>query len=153
MLWFFRAVILAVLPASFLIYRSRLLTLTAFKYIKMHQSDREGLAYKKSIKILNYFFIFPTLRKMDYMAYISYKLMNRDRYEIRGETLSSIIMLLVVFFRLWNTEIEPFILPWEYLMLISMLLFQRQGVFLIKVTVFIPVSIIYAFTNCFCRRN
>ena len=92
-------------------------------FIKMHQSSREGLAYKKSIRLLNYLFIFPALRHMDYMQYVRWKQFNKDRYLIRSEILSNAIILLVIFFRVWNTEIEPFILPWGYIMLISMLLF------------------------------
>ena len=51
--WISKGVIIAVLPACFFIYRSRLLSLTAFKNIKMHQGRRKGIAYNQTIQVMN----------------------------------------------------------------------------------------------------
>ena len=71
--WLFRAVIFAVLPAAALIYRGRLLSMTVFMFVKMHQGSRKGLAYSKSIELLNYFFIGSKLRRLNYIQYITFR--------------------------------------------------------------------------------
>ena len=106
--WVFRAVILAILPSAVFIYRSRLLSMVAFKRIKMHQGHREGIAYSRWIEVLNYLFIVSGLRKLNYIEYITFKNKNKYAYELLGETSAYIILLLVIFFRSWNSQIEPF---------------------------------------------
>lgn len=68
-----------------------------------------------------------------------------------GEYAAYIILFLIIFFRIWNHIIEPFVLPWEYIIVISMLLFQKQVMFLLKVGLFLPTSIILTFVTC-CRH-
>lgn len=151
--WLFRAVIFAVLPAAALIYRGRLLSMTVFMRVKMHQGSRKGLAYSKSIELLNYFFIGSKLRRLNYIQYITFRQKHKHSYERLGEYAVAFIMVIIVWFRFWNTKIDPFMLPWEYLMLIGMLLFQKQACFLIKIIVFIPVAIIFPIINCVKRCN
>ena len=72
---------------------------------------------------MNYIFLWSSLRRLNYIEYISFKQKNKHSYERLGEYAVVFTMLIILFFRLWNTEIDPFMLPWEYLMLIGMLLF------------------------------
>ena len=48
--YFIKFLVIAVLPASVLIYRSRLLTLQAFVMLKKHQGNRQGLAYNPCLQ-------------------------------------------------------------------------------------------------------
>ena len=102
-MWLFRGVIIAILPSACLIYRSRLLSMVAFKSIKMHQGHREGVAYSRWIEVLNYLFIVSHLRKLNYIDYITFKNRNKYAYERLGEFSAALIILLVLFFRLWST--------------------------------------------------
>ena len=68
-----------------------------------------------------------------------------------GEYAAYIILFLIIFFRIWNHIIEPFVLPWEYILIISMLLFQKQFMFIAKIGIFIPTSIIFAIVTC-CKN-
>ena len=105
---------------AILIYRSRLLTLEAFKQIKMHQGRRQGVAYSSTINFLNFIMIEPSLRKRNYIEYIVYSKNREKSWVLMREYFSITIICIVIFFRLWNTEIDPFILPWEYIALIAM---------------------------------
>ena len=87
---------------------------------------------------------------MTYIEYIIFKNKNQASYERTGEYSAAIILLLVIFFRLWNTQIEEFILPWWYLMLISLLLIQKVAVFIMKIALFAPVGIFAVFYSCIC---
>ena len=71
--WISKGVIIAVLPACFFIYRSRLLSLTAFKNIKMHQGRRKGIAYNQTIQVMNNMFLLSRLRDLNYIQYITFK--------------------------------------------------------------------------------
>ena len=97
--------------------------MVAFMNIKMHQGRRKGLAYSQTIELMNLFYLWSKLRKLNYIQYITFKKKNKHSYERTGEYAVVFTMLVIIFFRLWNTEIDPFKLPWEYLMLIGMLLF------------------------------
>ena len=97
--------------------------MTVFIRVKMHQGSRKGLAYNKAIELLNYFFIGSKLRRLNYIQYIAFRQKHKHSYERLGEYAVAFIMVIIVWFRFWNTEIDPFMLPWEYLMLIGMLLF------------------------------
>lgn len=144
--WLFRGVLLFVLPSAALIYRSRLLSMTVFKHIKMHKGKRTGIAYSKSIELLNYLFCRSRLRKLNYVNYITFRNKNKHAYERAGEMAAAIVLILIIFFRVWSAEIDPFILPWSYFCLIMLLLFQKLTLFFLKVSLFLPtllVALIY----------
>ena len=68
-------------------------------------------------------FLFTSLRSLNYIEYIVLRNKKKHMAERQAEFSAAIIILLVLFFRIWNTVIDYFILPWEYVMLISLLLF------------------------------
>lgn len=47
--WLFKGIIVALVPASLLIYRARLCTLHAFVMIKKHQGNKKGVAYNRCV--------------------------------------------------------------------------------------------------------
>jgi hypothetical protein len=69
----FRMVIFAVLPTTALIYRSKLLSMKAFKEIKMHQGRRKGVAYSQYIEVMNNFFLWSKLKDLNYIEYVTYR--------------------------------------------------------------------------------
>ena len=75
--YFIKFLVIAVLPASVLIYRSRLLTLQAFVTLKKHQGNRQGLAYNRCLQQLDKLFCLSRLQKKNYIQYIMYKNKNR----------------------------------------------------------------------------
>ena len=153
LVWLFRGMIICVLPSVFLIYRSRLLVLKAFQLIKMHKGGRTGVAYIKAISWMNYLFCLSRIRVLDYDKYILYKAKNKHSYERLGEYSAATIILLILFFRLWNTEMTEFILPWSYLILISLLLFQKFVIFILKAVLFLPVWAIVSLYQCIFVRK
>lgn len=101
---------------------------------------------------MNNLFLWSKLRSLNYIDYVSFRNRYKHDYERTGEYSAAIIMLLVVFFRLWNTHIEPFMLPEWYLGLISLLLFQKIAVFILKIALIVPVLIIATMYQC-CISN
>ena len=140
--WLFRGVLLFVLPSAALIYRSRLISMAVFKKIKMHKGKREGIAYSKSIEVLNYFFCRSRLRKLSYVDYITFRNKNKNSYELLGDTATVIVLIIIIFFRFWSAEIDPFILPWSYFCLIMALLFQKLALFCLKLSLFLPTLLL-----------
>ena len=100
---------------------------------------------------MNYLFCLSRLRGLNYIEYIAFKRKHKYSYEMTGEYAAYIILFLIIFFRIWNKFIEPFVLPWEYVILIIMLLLQKQVVFLLKLSLFIPTSLLFAIVTC-CRH-
>ena len=151
--WLFKAVILALVPASILIYRSRVLSLSAFELIKKH-TDNKGVAYNRCIQLMNNFFIFSGLRSKRYIEYIEFKKANRSAWGKTSETASIACILLWVFIRVWQAPIQDFILPQYYLILNATLLFQKQTLFVIKLGLFAPVFCISLLCkSCFCKKR
>ena len=103
--------------------------------------------------MLNHLFSFSKLKSLSYIEYIIFKNRNQSDYEMTGEYSTAIILLLVIFFRIWNNQIEEFILPWWYLMLISLLLFQKVAVFLLKCLLFFPVCLLTVLCRCICFND
>ena len=125
----FRIVIVCVAPCALVIYRSRLLNLHAFTLIKKAKESRviehRGIVYNRMRKLLHIFFCCFPERKLNYIEYVQFKNKNKRRYELWGEVMNIIVVLLIVFFHLWNKQIEEFKLPWYYLLLICLLLAQK----------------------------
>ena len=92
--------------------------------------------------MLNSLFLLSRLKSLNYAEYILFKKKNKQSYEIVGEYSTVAIIIVMIYLRLWNTQLTPFFLPWEYLMLISLLLFQKQAIFVLKLVVFPPVWVI-----------
>ena len=66
-----------------------------------------------------------------------------------GESVTLIIIIIIVFFYKWNETVEEFKLPWYYLYLIWMLLAQKLVTFIVKMVFFGPTFLIYlCFTKC-----
>jgi hypothetical protein len=105
----------------------------------MHNANRRGLAYNRSIMQLNYLFLLSRMRSQNYTEYILFKKKNKHSYDMMGEYSGVAIIILIIFFRFWRTDIVAYILPNNYLALIIALLFQKQVVFFIKVTIW-PVA-------------
>ena len=102
---------------------------------------------------MNYLFLMSRMRSLNYISYIQFKNKNKSSYEKTGEYSTAVIILMLISFRLWDTKIVPFVLPIEYLLLISGLLLQKQVIFVIKVVLF-PViwGIVLIFHCIFVSR-
>mmetsp|Transcript_15920 Transcript_15920/g.20106 ORF Transcript_15920/g.20106 Transcript_15920/m.20106 type:complete len:89 (+) Transcript_15920:968-1234(+) len=68
-----KGLIIAVIPAAILIYRSRLLSLHAFVEIKKHSGRRQGIAYNKCLQVMDAMFCLTRLREKSYIEFIMYR--------------------------------------------------------------------------------
>lgn len=142
----FRIVIICVVPAAIFIYRSRLLTLESFLIIKKQRRvQKDGVTHSSSSRLLHILFCCSRLRKLNYIEFVQFRNKNMHRYELVAEFITGGVMLLIAFFYFWNESIDEFKLPWYYLYLINMTLFQKFFTFIFKMLAFFPV---YFLTRC-----
>ena len=104
-----------VLIASFLIYRSRLLSLPAFTTLKMHQGKREGLAYNPCLQTLDYVFCLSRLRKKTYIEFIIFKKRYRSVREKHAEKASVFILCLWLFVQFYYENLHDLFLTPLYM--------------------------------------
>jgi hypothetical protein len=96
-----KVVILLFIPASVLVFRSRLLTVKAFVDIKKNQGNRSGIAYSRFVQLMNNLFFLSGLRNKNYIEYIEFRNLNRGKWEKTAETATIGFTLFWLFIRVW----------------------------------------------------
>ena len=115
--------VIGVLPASLMIYFSRLLTLQAFLMLKKHQGGRKGVAYNRCIQQLDKLFFLSRLRKLNYIEFLLFRTKNRSTREKWGDTAAITIICVLLFIQFYFNEISAFIVEPIYLIFIMSLVF------------------------------
>lgn len=70
-----------------------------------------------------------------------------------AEISAVIIIMVMIFLRIWQTSLTPLFLPWEYLTMIGLLLFQKQAIFLLKLVVFPPIWLFQIIVYISCVKK
>ena len=143
--------IVCVVPATVLIYRSRLLTLQAFQVLKKHQGERKGVAYNRCLQILDIMFCCTSLRTLNYIEYIKIRRKYSQKWGKQAETASVTILVIWISIQYYYDNIEEFSVPRSYLILLLMLLLQKIGMFFLKLALFPVCYLAYAII-CVCLR-
>ena len=151
---FFRAVLILVAPAQLLIYYFRLVTLDAYlhakkqrKLVRKNGPDEPKVPTYKAAWFFQILFCCSRMRTQNYIEYVQYRNKKMESYGRWAEIVTVCIILIIVFFYLWNETIDEFKLPWFYLYLVCMLLAQKQVTFILKVILFFPI---YGASRFFC---
>ena len=121
-----KTIILAALPVTLLIYRSRLTTLQAFILLKLHQGGRNnvrGVAYNKCYQFLDVLFCLSRLRKLNYVEYIVFRNKNRGNREMWSENAQIIVLSVWFGLEFYYDDFEQFFIINYYLMLLLLLNF------------------------------
>lgn len=142
------------MPAAIFIYRSRLLTLESFLVIKKERRvGKDGVTNSSSSRLLHILFCCSRLRKLNYIEFVQFRNKNMHKYALLAEITTAAVILLTVFFYFWNETIDEFFLPWYYLYLICMTLFQKFFTFIFKMVAFFPVYFLTRFCSSLQKRR
>ena len=139
----------SLLVTNFLTYRAHLLTIQAFKWIKMQNLNGEGYGYRPKLQCLDILFIFSRSHKLRYDEYIQYVNKYTDVYKRRAliwQICSIGSILAFDFIQPW--EIEEFGIPRSYYVLIIAMDFPRYVLFIVKVALFPIVFAIHRLLMC-----
>ena len=126
--YFVKFLVTMVLPASVLVYRSRILGLNTFVSLKKHQGAKhkvhlEGVAYNPCLQWCGYLFCCSNLRKMNYIEYITYKSKHLDSRQILSDKAAFYIFFSWLIIQSYYHDINDFFLAPLYMWLLVMLLF------------------------------
>ena len=142
-----------VLFASFLVYRSRLLSLPAFTTLKKHQGSRQGLAYNRCLQTLDYVFCLSRLRKKNYIEFIIFKKRYRSLRERHAEKASLFILCLWLFVQFYYGNLHDLFLIPQYMTQVILFLYQKLALFILKVVLFPFVYGGYLLCKCICYNK
>merc|ERR1712110_54118 len=128
------AILISVIPSNILSYRARLLTLEAFKMIKMNAQGYKGRGYSPWMKPINLLFSMSKTYWHRYDEYIIYVKREKKNY-VRTALYSTILILaLIIGFQVVQiTKIEEFRIPYLFIIQILLLEFQVEIMLAVKI--------------------
>ena len=156
--WALIIILFAALPAHIIVYQGRLLSLPAFKWIKMNAQGLEGASYNRLLLPFNILFFMSKTYWLRYDEYILYIRKNKKYFAIRSVTATVLILSLIIGFQVsQKDEIKEFVLPKTFIVLMLMLQFQMEiGLFfklMLFPVVFLSHRLLMAMGEKCCRNK